>query len=47
LATLARLLLVSSAEVSTSELDTMAKIEHESWMKHLTKPWLALQAAAR
>jgi hypothetical protein len=27
--------LVSSAEVSTSELDTMAKIEHESWMKHL------------
>jgi RyR domain len=27
--------LVTSAEVSRSELDTMAKIEHESWMKHL------------
>jgi hypothetical protein len=27
--------LVTSAEVSASELDTMAKIEHESWMKHL------------
>jgi hypothetical protein len=27
--------LVASAEVSASELDTMARIEHESWMKHL------------
>ncbi len=27
--------LVASAEVSASELDTMARIEHESWMRHL------------
>ena len=26
---------MTSAEVSASDLDAMAKIEHESWMQHL------------